>query len=72
MTMNHKERGFINPCRIAMACFVEGIDPATLSLGTRHLIQVEEVLSQLKKEIPTIAYHGCLESLASRGEEEEV
>lgn len=69
MTMNHEDHGLINPRRIAMACFVEGISPANLSLTARHLIEVEEALSLLTKEVPTIAYHQCLESLASHEEE---
>ena len=60
----------MSPRRVAMACFVEGIDPSNLSLAPRHLIQVEEVISTLKREIPTVAYHQCLESLASLEEEE--
>ena len=67
--MNEENHIVMSLRRVAMACFVEGIDPFNLSLAPRHLIQVEEMLSTLKGEIPTVAYHQCLESLSSHEEE---
>lgn len=72
MTMCEDGTFMIDPSRVAMACFLEGVDPAALSLAPRHLIQVEHVMLDLRKENPTIAYHRCLESLASDSRSEAV
>lgn len=51
--------------RIAMACFVEGIDPGSLALSPGHLAQVEALLVGIGAESDTDGYYRCLESLAS-------
>lgn len=51
--------------RIAMACFVEGIDPASLALSPGHLSQIEALLRGIGAESDTDGYYRCLESLAS-------
>ena len=51
--------------RIAMACFVEGIDPATLALAPGHLARVEVLREELGATSDTDGYYRCLESLSS-------
>lgn len=70
--MTQERRDSIDTRRLAMACFLEGVDPAGLSLAPRHLIQVEKVFCELREEIPTVAYYRCLESLTFKEEREEI
>jgi hypothetical protein len=56
--------------RIAMACFVEGIDPSSLALSPGHLAQVEALLVGIGAESGTDGYYRCLESLASESPQE--
>lgn len=49
---------------IAMACFVEGMEPASLALSPHHLLKVESIISDLKRESETDAYYRCLEILS--------
>lgn len=56
--------------RIAMACFVEGIDPATLALSPGHLVSVHSRIVELCTESETEGYYRCIEFLSSSGGEE--
>jgi len=56
--------------RIAMACFVEGIDPTTLALSPGHLAQVEALLVGVAADSDTDRYYRCLEVLAEESLEE--
>ena len=55
---------------LAMACFVEGIDPASLALPSHHALRVESILQELNSESETDAYHRCLETLSREGQGE--
>jgi hypothetical protein len=57
--------------RIAMACFLEGIDPATLALSPRHLASVQSRIAQLCDGSETEGYYRCIEALSSSGGEEQ-
>jgi hypothetical protein len=70
--MSQEYSGSIDTRRLAMACFLEGVEPTALALAPRHLIQVEEVFRELREEIPTVAYYRCLESLTSDEEREAI
>ena len=50
---------------IAMACFVEEIDPASLALEPRHVLKVESIIADLKREAETDAYYECLMALSA-------
>ena len=50
--------------RIAMACFVEGIEPSTLALSPGHLAQVEALLAGMGAGSDTDGYCRCLEALS--------
>jgi hypothetical protein len=56
--------------RIAMACFVEGLDPTTLALSPGHLTQVEALLVGITADSDTDGYYRCLEVLAEESLEE--
>ena len=49
---------------IAMACFVEGIDPSSLALPPHYELKVDSIISELKSESETDAYYRCLETLS--------
>lgn len=49
---------------LAMACFVEGIEPASLALSPHHVLKVESIISQLTSESETDAYYRCVEMLS--------
>ena len=49
---------------IAMACFVEGIEPASLALSATHLAQAEACLAELRGDSDTDTYYRCLEALS--------
>ena len=49
--------------RIAMACFLEGIDPATLALSPGHLVSVQSRIVDLCTGSETEGYYRCIESL---------
>jgi hypothetical protein len=51
--------------RIAMACFVEGIDPSTLALSPGHLAHIESFLAGFGSESDTDGYYRCLTALSS-------
>jgi hypothetical protein len=51
--------------RIAMACFVEEIDPSTLALSPGHLSHVEALIISFGANSDTDGYYRCLESLSS-------
>lgn len=50
---------------IAMACFVEGIDPASLALAPHHVLKIASLITDLKQEGETDAYYRCLEALSN-------
>lgn len=56
--------------RIAMACFVEGIDPSTLALAPGHLSRVEALFEGFGAQSDTDGYYRCLESLSSESPQE--
>ncbi|MEY4669882.1 MAG: hypothetical protein RL518_2581 [Pseudomonadota bacterium] len=56
--------------RIAMACFVEGIDPPSLALSPGHLARVEALLADISGHSDTDRYWRCLEALSSDSSEE--
>jgi hypothetical protein len=56
--------------RIAMACFVEGIDPASLALSPGHLAYVEGVIAEIGGDCGTDGYYRALESLSVEPSEE--
>ena len=49
---------------LAMACFVEGIEPASLALSPHHVLKVESIISELTSESETDAYYRCVEMLS--------
>jgi hypothetical protein len=51
--------------RIAMACFVEGIDPISLALSPGHLAHVEALVVSLGTESDTQGYCRSLEGLSA-------
>lgn len=57
--------------RIAMACFLEGIDPAALALSPGHLVRVHALISELRNGSETEGYCRCIEALSSNGGEEQ-
>ncbi|NDF15295.1 hypothetical protein EB061_08240 [bacterium] len=57
--------------RIAMACFLEGIDPATLALSPGHLVSVQSQIVELCNGSETEGYYRCIEFLSSSGGEEQ-
>jgi len=57
--------------RIAMACFLEGIDPATLALSPGHLVSVQSQIVELCTGSETEGYYRCIEFLSSSGGEEQ-
>jgi hypothetical protein len=56
--------------RIAMTCFVEGIDPSRLALSPGHLARVEALLVEFGAESDTDGYYRCLATLSSESPEE--
>ena len=56
--------------RIAMACFVEGIDPATLALAPGHLARVEKFFVEFGATSDTDGYCRCLELLSLESPQE--
>jgi len=56
--------------RIAMACFVEGIEPSTLGLSPGHLAQIEKLLVAIEADSPTDGYYRCLDALSSEPRDE--
>jgi hypothetical protein len=54
---------------IAMACFLEGIDPATLALAPGHLAHIEALIVGIRADSDTDGYYRCLESLSSESSE---
>lgn len=50
--------------RIAMACFVEDIEPSTLGLSPGHLAQVERFLATIRSDSATDGYFRCLDALS--------
>lgn len=54
--------------RISMACFVEGIDLASLALGPHHIAQGEAFLAEILRESDTDAYCRCMEALLGERE----
>lgn len=54
--------------RIAMACFVEGLDPATLALAPHHLAQAESRLAEIRGDSDTDTYCRCLDLLSIEAE----
>jgi len=59
-----------NLSRIAMACFVEGLDPTNLALSPGHLAQVEALLAGITTDSDTDGYYRCLEALVEESLEE--
>jgi len=57
--------------RIAMACFLEGIDPATLALSPGHLVSVQSQIVELCTGSETEGYYRCIEFLSSSDGEEQ-
>lgn len=55
--------------RIAMACFVEGIEPASLALAPHHIAQAEAFLAGIRGDSDTDTYCRCLESLLHESED---
>lgn len=55
--------------RIAMACFVEGIDLASLALALHHVAQGEAFIAEMHGESDTDTYYRCLEALLHDEEE---
>jgi hypothetical protein len=53
-----------------MACFVEGIDPASLALSPGHLAYVEGVIAEIGGDCGTDGYYRALESLSVEPSEE--
>jgi hypothetical protein len=56
---------------LAMACFLEGISPAELPLGTEHQVAIGEQLTRLHRESPLDAYTHCLRHLSATNVREE-
>ena len=56
--------------RIAMACFVEGIEPSTIGLSPGHLAQVERFLVTIGSDSATDGYYRCLDALSSEPRED--
>ena len=56
--------------RIAMACFVEGLDPASLALSPGHLAHVEGLIGEIGGDSDTDGYYRCLEALSAEAAEE--
>ncbi len=56
--------------RIAMACFVEGIDPSTLAIAPGHLALVEKILAGCGADSGTDDYYRCLNALSSESQQD--
>jgi hypothetical protein len=56
--------------RIAMACFLEGIDPSALALSPSHLVRVQSLMAEFCNGSETDGYYRCIESLSLSGGEE--
>ena len=52
-----------------MACFVEGIEPASLALAPHHIAQAEAFLAGIRGDSDTDTYCRCLESLLHESED---
>lgn len=57
--------------RIAMACFVEGIELVSLALAPHHIAQGEAFLAGMTGDSDTDTYCRCLEALLHDGEGEQ-
>ena len=55
--------------RIAMACYIEGIDPVSLALSAHHLAQAEACLAEMRGASDTDTYYRCLDALSQLEEE---
>ena len=51
--------------RIAMACFVEGIDPTNLALAPGNLVRAHSIMVELVNDSETDGYYRCLDALSS-------
>lgn len=56
--------------RIAMACFVEGVELASLALAPHHVAQGETFLAELRGESDTDTYYRCMDALLKEREGE--
>ena len=55
--------------RVAMACFVEGIELANLALAPHHMAQGEAFIAEMRGESDADTYCRCLEALQHEREE---
>jgi hypothetical protein len=55
-----------------MACFVEGIEPASLALSTRDILKAESIIADLTRESETDGYYRCIEMLSEEKDGEAI
>lgn len=55
--------------RIAMACFIEGIEPAEIGLPSVQLAQCEAIIATIVSGSELDTYYRCLDLLSQKQEE---